>query len=86
MARGAALVLVCFWLREGKGGSGSALVEIDVGFFLWGFFSSLLFNSSQNFSPPIKIPPLCVVTSIYTQSGLIPKTHRSFYFFIFCKF
>jgi hypothetical protein len=48
-----------------------------------------VFLCGLGFSPSIaKFPPSfgCIVTSIYRQSGLVPKTHRSFNFFIFCKF
>ena len=70
------------WLREGsrqrrrKNGLG-------LGFFLLSFF---LLNS-QNY-PLVNFLPLfvCVVTSIYRQSGLVSKTRWSLNFFIFCQF
>jgi len=55
--------------------------------FRFRVLSSFFLLNSQNY-PLVNFLPLfvCVVTSIYRQSGLVPKTHWSLNFFIFCQF
>jgi hypothetical protein len=61
------------------GGPWLGVKEVDLGFLSFFSFFFTLKITPCKFSTPF----LCVVTSIYKQSGLVPKIHWSLNFFYF---